>query len=331
MAAPLVSVVIAAWNAGKYLPATITSALNQTWQPLEVIVVDDGSTDDTAAAVTPFLHRIRYERRAHQGLAAARNEGIRLARGEYIALLDADDLWHPEKTAIQVAISQRNPESGLIACDAEEFSDDRVLRKTLVPAVCLSETTTASGEATRDFHREFLEGNPIHCPAQTLLPRRVVERIGPFIDSAAQDYDYYLRVSRKYPVTFHHDVAARWRYRPDSMSGLRETRGLRGGLATLPVLLAHRERCPAEDRGLLESHIFWLTRSVCSGLMNQGRRTGRVNASLDLIALLKIVSWPPISLVYLAGLWTPRTLHQFARRAWRAVRYTRSPSARMEA
>jgi hypothetical protein len=319
MAAPLVSVVIAAWNADRYLPATITSVLNQTWQPLEVIVVDDGSTDDTASVLTPFLPRIRYERRAHEGLAAARNEGIRLARGAYIALLDADDLWHPEKIAMQVAIAERNPESGLIACDAEQFSDSGVLRESLFPLVCVSEAP--GGEATRNFHREFIEGNLIHCPAQVLLPRRVIERIGPFVDSPVQDYDYYLRVSREYPVTFHHHVAARWRYRPDSMSGPRETRWLRVGVSILPVLLAHRERCPTEDRGLLESQIHWLIRSLSFGLMIEGRQAGRLNASVDLISILRAVPWPPVALVNLAGLWAPEILVTLVARAWRSVRF----------
>ena len=198
MNSPLVSVVIAAWNAAAYLPETLVTALEQTWPNLEVILVDDGSTDDTAAAVAPFLPRIRYERRSHQGLAATRNEGIRLAKGDYIALLDADDLWHSEKIAVQVAIAQQNPHSGLIACDAYEFSNAQVLRESLFPGfVAPAVQASPTGQITRDFQRELIEDNLITCPAQVLLPRQVVEQIGPFTDSGAQDYDYW--APRKIP------------------------------------------------------------------------------------------------------------------------------------
>src|SRR5262245_22654271 len=119
--APLVSVIITTYNTARYLPATLTSALAQTYSPYEVIVVDDGSEDDAAGSVQPFLDRIRFLPERHIGLAAARNRALDVARGEYIALLDADDLWDPDKLAVQVEVARRHPESGMIACDGREF------------------------------------------------------------------------------------------------------------------------------------------------------------------------------------------------------------------
>jgi len=113
---PLVSVVIPAFNAVRFLTGSIPSVLAQTWTDFELIVVDDGSTDATAACVQAFDDpRIRLVSQTNRGLAGARNGGIREARGTYIAFLDADDLWHPEKLARHVAHLQSQPGVGVSA------------------------------------------------------------------------------------------------------------------------------------------------------------------------------------------------------------------------
>jgi glycosyltransferase involved in cell wall biosynthesis len=320
---PLVSVVIATWNTARYLPATLASALGQTWPNLEVIVVDDGSTDDTAEVITPFLPRIRYVRRSHRGLAAARNEGVRLARGDYIALLDADDLWLPEKIAVQVEIAARHPETGLVACNAVEFDDDQVLREDLLFEPFLRAIAASpSGEVTANFERELITGNGISAPSQVLIPRRVLQEIGPFIDSGAQDYDYYLRVSRRFPVTVHRHHLARWRYRPDAMSGAHADRPVRWGLYALPVLLAHRTRCRAEYRPLLEARIRGLTMRIGQDLMTRGRERGRLAATSHLLTVLRARPWPPTALMHLAGLWIPKLASRIGARPARPPRAT---------
>src|ERR1039457_5281915 len=102
-----VSVVIPTFNSGKFIVDTVTSALNQT-HPCEIIVVDDGSTDDTASQLAALAGRITYLRQPNQGVSVARNNGVRRASGDWIALLDSDDLWHPQKTEIQLrALRQR--------------------------------------------------------------------------------------------------------------------------------------------------------------------------------------------------------------------------------
>jgi glycosyltransferase involved in cell wall biosynthesis len=318
---PLVSVVICTWNCSRYLSETVSSALAQTWPNLEVIVVDDGSTDDTRAVIAPFLGRVRYEPRTHQGLAAARNEGIRLAAGELVALLDADDLWAPEKIATQVEIARRRPESGLVACNGVEFADDTVCRAELL-SVRFTHALAESpaGEVTGDFQREMFAGPGICCPAQVLIPRPVLRRVGPFIDSGAQDYDYYLRVSLRYPITVHKHRHVRWRYRADSLSGARADRHVRWGLDSLPVLLAHRRRCRPEHRELLEVRIRALTSSLGYHLMIQGRASGRLSATSRLLAVLRARPWSPALLVYLAGLWSPSTAYRVGTQLIRSFR-----------
>jgi glycosyltransferase involved in cell wall biosynthesis len=111
---PAVSVVVATYNYGRYLAGALESVLGQTFRDLEVIVVDDGSIDDTAEVVKPYLRdqRVRYERVDHVGQPAAKNIGIRSARARLIAFLDADDLWLPAKLEKQVALLETNPTLG---------------------------------------------------------------------------------------------------------------------------------------------------------------------------------------------------------------------------
>lgn len=103
---PLVSVIVPAFNAAKTLAETLASAAAQTCREIEIVVIDDGSTDDTAAITAEFCRReprARLLRKANDGVAAARNAGLAAARGEFVAPLDADDLWHPDKLARQVS------------------------------------------------------------------------------------------------------------------------------------------------------------------------------------------------------------------------------------
>ena len=117
MTGPLVSVVIPVYDGAAFIAQTLDSVLRQSWPRLEVIVVDDGSTDETPERVRPFRDRILYLRQENRGGGAARNAGVAASRGDYLAFLDQDDLWAPEKLERQLAVARAHPESGVIACD----------------------------------------------------------------------------------------------------------------------------------------------------------------------------------------------------------------------
>ncbi len=106
---PTVSVVIPVWNAARHLRETLRSVLCQTCLPDEIVVVDDGSTDDSAAVAESLSPLVRVLRQENRGESAARNRGIEAARGDWIAFLDGDDLWHPEKLARQLAVVMADP------------------------------------------------------------------------------------------------------------------------------------------------------------------------------------------------------------------------------
>jgi len=111
---PKVSAIVPAYNCACYIGQTVESVLNQTYPNCEIIVVDDGSTDDTQSILQPYCDRIRYIYQENQGVAAARNRGIQEARGEFIAFLDHDDFFLPDKLATQVACFQLQPELGIV-------------------------------------------------------------------------------------------------------------------------------------------------------------------------------------------------------------------------
>jgi glycosyltransferase involved in cell wall biosynthesis len=114
---PLVSVVIPTYNAGHFIARCVESVLAQTYRPLEIIVVNDGSTDHTVAALAPYRSRIRYFYQENQGQSTARNRAIAESQGELIAFVDADDMWLPEKIARQVKALARSPRASLIHTD----------------------------------------------------------------------------------------------------------------------------------------------------------------------------------------------------------------------
>lgn len=113
---PLVSVVIATYNLAAYVPLAIQSVLDQVYSNIEVIVIDDGSTDDTRDAIKPYLNdtRVRYLFQENRGQAAAKNYGVRESRGEYVAFLDGDDTWASEKLAVQIPVFSRSETIGIV-------------------------------------------------------------------------------------------------------------------------------------------------------------------------------------------------------------------------
>ena len=116
-----VSCIIPVYNGGRYLADAIQSVLDQTLSPLEILVVDDGSTDGSADVAAALGDPVRVVRRARTGVSAARNEGVRVARGELVAFLDADDLFLPQKLDMQVARFRARPELELSSCLTENF------------------------------------------------------------------------------------------------------------------------------------------------------------------------------------------------------------------
>jgi len=121
MSLPLISCIVPVFNGERYLAEALDSILAQTYQPVEIIVVDDGSTDGTRELVPRYGNRIRYVRQNNQGAPTARNLGLSMALGAFVAFLDSDDLWHPEKLARQMARFEARPELDLCVTHLQRF------------------------------------------------------------------------------------------------------------------------------------------------------------------------------------------------------------------
>ena len=181
---------MAAYNAEKYIKQAIPSILNQSFEDFELLIVNDGSTDQTVAAVQSFDDpRIRLiHNESNQGLVFTRNRALKEARGEFIAILDSDDIAVPERLQVQYDFMLRHTEVAL--CSGH--------------AALIDEKGIATGQQfivpTDDVNMEVFFGNPFINPA-AMFRTAVLRELGGYRDFApAEDYDFFLRVSEKYRV-----------------------------------------------------------------------------------------------------------------------------------
>jgi glycosyltransferase involved in cell wall biosynthesis len=206
---PLVSVIIPCYNHAHFVGEAIKSVLEQDYQHYEIILVDDGSTDNTREVVAQFGFKVRYIYQQNQGLSAARNSGLRAARGELVGFLDADDLYEPNFLSTLVAILKANPQADAVHCACrfvDRFNNPlpQIAGK-VVPASQLYST--------------MLKGNFL-TPVCMFAYKYCYEETGGF-DRAFQgvaDWDMWLRISKSFTVIATEQVLARYRVTPYSMS-----------------------------------------------------------------------------------------------------------------
>lgn len=187
---PQVSVIIPAYNAMAFLPQTLDSVLAQTFADFEVWVVNDGSTDPTAEWVSNLTdRRVRLINQANQGCAIARNTGLLAAHGQYVAFLDADDLWEPTKLEKQVQLLDSRPAVGLVYTGISTIDETgRPTGKIELPTVEGAVWDTV------------VEANPIMCGSTPLIRRECFESAGRFDQSlrSAEDWDLWIRIAQTY-------------------------------------------------------------------------------------------------------------------------------------
>lgn len=207
---PQISVVIPAYNAARWIAETVESVLAQTFRDFEIIVVDDGSTDATSAVVAKY-ERVRCIHQANGGLSSARNAGIRAATGDYIAFIDADDLWQHDKLEAQIA---RLKQTGLAWVYSDAYAFDSETRSNLF----------VFSQLRQQYEGEILQSLLLEdfIPMPTpILKREVFDKVGLFAEDArlhsAEDWDMWLRVAAQYPVALVKRLLAMYRVHRASM------------------------------------------------------------------------------------------------------------------
>ena len=263
-----VSVIIPAYNAGLYVKEAIESVLSQTYSDIELIAVDDASTDRTGEIIKTFGSRVNYMHHdANMGPSAARNTGIKHARGEYIAFLDADDAWMPDKIEKQIRLFENNSGIGLVYSDGYNIS--------------------ASGlEAGRFFeiakpHRGFAFNKLIldnFIPTSTVvIRRRIINEAGYFDGrfSVSQDFELYLRISERYEIDFVNEPLAKHMINPEGISSKHRNVLLNDAIA-ITKYYRHKisfsePRLAGELDKKITKYMFYL---AIWSLINAGRREG---------------------------------------------------------
>ncbi len=200
-ATPEVTVVIPVYNGGRTIAAALQSVFEQTYTNYEVIVVDDGSTDDTAAQVAKWADRVRYERQANRGPASARNAALRAARGRYVAFLDADDIWLPGKLERQIAYFARFPQTGLLHTAALVSPAPTHAALEAIDAAPGDEVDAPPRLAYGDLFHGWLDISTL----TVMAPRDVLLASSGFDERRelhVEDWDLWLRVAARFPVGF---------------------------------------------------------------------------------------------------------------------------------
>jgi glycosyltransferase involved in cell wall biosynthesis len=240
---PLVSVIIPCYNHGRYLPEAFASVWQQDYPAVEIVVVDDGSTD-TTREVTATDPRVKYIYQTNQGLSAARNTGIDHSTGQYLVFLDADDWLLPNALKINADFLLQNPALAFIS-----GGHDKVF-------TALGRVKHEAQEVVANHYLRMLQGNYIGMHATVMYQRWVFEKVrfDPAL-RACEDYDVYLHVARTHPVAHHTHRIAAYRLHDTNMSG-----NIPMMLRTVLAVQARQQhllRTEAEKQAFVRGQLVW--------------------------------------------------------------------------
>jgi len=189
---PQVSVIIPTYNRANFLIDAVESVIAQSYQDFELLVIDDGSTDNTKQLLTSYKKRIRYHFQENRGVSSARNLGMQLTSGQYVAFLDSDDHWLPQKLEKQIEIMEREPELQL--CHTEEIWIRRGVRV----------NPKKKHQKRGGYIFPYCLPLCVISPSSVMIRRTLFEELGTFDEDlpACEDYVLWLRICQHYPVHF---------------------------------------------------------------------------------------------------------------------------------
>lgn len=256
------SVVIPAYNCAQYLERAVNSVLGQTYQNIECIVINDGSTDDTPQVLEAFGPRVHTITQVNSGASAARNAGIAVSRGRYIAFLDADDYWLPTKIANQIQVLLDNPSLVLISCDFTWASSTTTLA---------ANPLAYAPEQVRMFHDlTQLLRNPYLGTPTVVVATDAVKRINGFDTSlrVGEDVDFYFRLCAGSSYARLDQCLAVFQRRPGSLTT--SVSGYADNLAVLDRIERSLTNSSDENHALLKALRLEVYQNWISALLGHG-------------------------------------------------------------
>jgi len=270
---PLVSVVIPSYNAARFVADAVQSVLAQTYPNLEVLVIDDGSTDDTRQVMEQFASdaRVNYHYQTNRGESGARNTGIRLARGEFIAYCDADDLWEPRKLEVQIPCFDGRPELGVVYTNVIHVDANNQPMETY-------QTMRHNGRISAKLLMEnFVTG------AASIIRKKYFDLVGGYDESlrTCQDYDMWLRLSAVCEFFYLDVVTYRYRQWPGQISRNELMQFENSTIAREKFIKANPELARAADLAEL-----WAGTYAGRGLAKMRWDKSRVDAFRDIFRAL---------------------------------------------
>ena len=306
--APLFSAIIVTYNCGPWISGAVDSILAQTIDDLEIVVVDDGSTDDTAQVLEPYLDRIRYIRQENQGVAAARNTGVRESCGRIPVFLDADDAWEPTALEKVAAAFEAQPEVGYVSFTARAMDVDGNLTSRII-----GKKSPGPFYNTKD-----LLGRDSGRASWFAVRREVKERVGPYDEvlRSAEDCDIALRLSFETRMMNLQEPLLRYRVRPGSLS--------RDGRLNARCWIRILEKLAKDRPEFVRDNGWAYRRALGKALLRLGRETlahGERNPATwkEARSLLarSIRAYPPFVRAWIYWLWSviaPSTYGYWRRR-----------------
>lgn len=285
---PLVSVIIPCYNSKRFVAETVESVLNQTWPNIELMVIDDGCTDGSRGILESYGHRLillEYPGRVNKGQSAAINLGLRHCRGEYIAILDSDDIFAPEKIEKQISYLLDNPEIGLVYSNG----------------YAINENGNILYEFYGNDHEEFSDANRVlkDCyfllPNNSLVRRKPIELAGYFDENlrAAQDHDMAIRIAEITKLGYLSEHLFYYRRHKDSISHRNAKRRWKNGykilrkaykrydypiktiLGRLAVLNFRLGQCFFEEKRYIRAVLLFVAAGVCDPIRSMRVLLGR--------------------------------------------------------
>jgi len=264
---PAVSVVVATYNRCDFLAETIESVFEQRFRDFELIVVDDGSTDDTRKLLESYGQRLRYYYQENRGPSAARNLGVRHARGSWISIQDSDDLSAPDHLSRLYGYAQNHPDCGMVFANGAYLGGPEHKRETIIPAA-KSRRLAEQGVRLKDLFDKSI----VRLQA-ALISRACYDQLGGHDESLriSMDLDLSFRIFNRYPVAYLDEVMFFYRKHEGNTSGNQELR-LSENIRVIRKLLAENPQAEAVlGRRRVAARIAYRYYRLAKGRWNQGR------------------------------------------------------------